>query len=576
MDKRFFLALVLTAIVIVTTPLLFPGASRRPATSVVPDTTSRSAAAPRDSAAVQGTPAAAPAAQPPGAPTGAQPTPSAASSPMVPVETTTVHAGRVTLGLTSRGAAPLSVVLDSYPSRRPPHRVAPAELVAPRQLLTRYRLALGRDTIALDTVSLRVEQTGAPAPAVVYTGDVAGHPLRLAYDFAKDTSESYLIHVTAQVAGAPAGSALLIDLPRTLLSNEPDTTDDMSHLAVSYRPTKGEVSSVAFRKLDSGEVRIVDHGPFNWVATRNKYFLVAYRAAKTPFSALRLEAVPKRGKIAAEAIATAALPLGADGSAAFDLYTGPQQFERLQKLGGDFDQVNPYGGWLQGAVQPFATIVMKGLLWMKRTTHLNYGWVLVLFGVLIRLALWPLNQGAMRTSMKMQRLQPELTGLQKKYADDPKKQQEAIMKVYKDHGMSPLSPVMGCLPMLLPMPILFALYFVFQNTIEFRGVSFLWLPDISQRDPYFITPLLMGVSMFVMSWIGMRNAPPNPQAKMMLFMMPVMMTVLFLNFASGLNMYYAVQNIAAIPQQWLLSRERAKAAATPVISGAAAARPRRT
>ena len=160
--------------------------------------------------------------------------------------------------------------------------------------------------------------------------------------------------------------------------------------------------------------------------------------------------------------------------------------------------------------------------------------------------------------MKMQRLQPELQALQKKYSDDPKKQQEAVMKVYKDHGMSPLSPLMGCLPMLLPMPVLFALYQVFQNTIEFRGVPFLWLSDISQRDPYFITPLLMGVSMFAMSWIGMRNSPPNPQAKMMSYMMPVMLTVLFLNFASGLNLYYAVQNVAAIPQQWLLARERGK------------------
>jgi len=266
--------------------------------------------------------------------------------------------------------------------------------------------------------------------------------------------------------------------------------------------------------------------------------------------------------------------MGADGTAAFDIYAGPQNFERLQRMGGDLDQVNPYAGLLHGVVQPFATIVMKALLWMKRTTHLNYGWVLVLFGVFIRLVLWPLNQGAMRTSIKMQRLQPDLQAIQKKYSDDPKRQQEAIMKVYKEHGMSPLSPLMGCLPMLLPMPVLFALYYVFQNTIEFRGVPFLWLPDISLRDPYYITPLLMGISMFVMSWIGMKNAPPNPQAKMMSYMMPVMFTVLFLNFASGLNLYYAVQNIAALPQQWLLARERAK----PVVGtgGVPALEKRRT
>jgi YidC/Oxa1 family membrane protein insertase len=124
---------------------------------------------------------------------------------------------------------------------------------------------------------------------------------------------------------------------------------------------------------------------------------------------------------------------------------------------------------------------------------------------------------------------------------------------------------MGCLPMLIPMPILFALYFVFQNTIEFRGVSFFWLPDISLYDPYYITPLLMGVSMFVMSWIGMKGVPPNPQTKMMTYMMPVVMTVVFIKFASGLNLYYAVQNIAALPQQWLLARERTKTPAPAAV-----------
>jgi YidC/Oxa1 family membrane protein insertase len=91
------------------------------------------------------------------------------------------------------------------------------------------------------------------------------------------------------------------------------------------------------------------------------------------------------------------------------------------------------------------------------------------------------------------------------------------------------------------------------------------------RDPYYITPLLMGLSMYVMSWIGMKAAPPNPQAKMMSYMMPVMLTVLFLNLASGLNLYYAVQNIAALPQQWLLARERQKNAPATVVSTPVAA-----
>ena len=440
----------------------------------------------------------------------------------------------------------------------------------------RYRLALGRDTIALDTVPLYQDVKQSPTgTSVSYTGEIAGRPIALDYRVAAD---SFLLHVNASVSGAPPGSALLVGLPSTLRSNEPDTLDDIGHLAVSYRLGSGDIESVSFSKLDSTTTR-VETRPTHWIATRNKYFLVAYQApAKTPFSVVQLRGGHRSNKIANDVIASAALPLGTDGRARFDIYAGPQDFERLQKLGNDLDQVNPYGGFLRGLVQPFAVIVMRVLLWIKRTTHLNYGWVLVLFGVIIRLALWPLNQSAMRTSLKMQRLQPELQALQKRYSDDPRKQQEAIMKVYKDHGMSPLSPLMGCLPMLLPMPILFALYFVFQNTIEFRGVPFLWLPDISLKDPFYITPVLMGVSMFVMTWIGSRNVPPNPQAKMMMYMMPVMLTVFFLNLASGLNLYYAVQNVAAIPQQWLLARERAKEPAPPpVVRGLpATAQKRRT
>ena len=548
MNSRFFLALALTAIVIVVTPLIFPpGSAKRTPVVAVADSLSHRAdsvvAPPVATVPSQGN-------APPVAPTNRLPVRSA--------DITTIRTRYATYGLSARGGVPVSVVLDSYPTHRKGTRTRGVELLADTLALTSYRLATGRDTIALDTLALRAEPgpTGV-ANSVAYVGEDAGHALRLAYVFPMDTADTYLIRVSASVTNAPPGSALLMALPRTLQANEADTVDDLNHLAVSYRSARREVNSVAFSKLDSAEVRN-ESGPLTWVATRNKYFVVAYRAGKTPFASLNLQGAPRHGKIADRMDGTIILPLAADGSAEFEIYAGPQNFERLQHLGGDLDQVNPYAGFLHGVVQPFTTIVMKALLWMKRTTQLNYGWVLVLFGVSIRLILWPMNQGAMRTSMKMQRLQPELQALQKKYADDPTKQQEAVMKVYKEHGMSPLSPLMGCLPMLLPMPVLFALYQVFQNTIEFRGVSFLWLADISQRDPYYITPALMGASMFVMSWIGMRNSPPNPQAKMMSYMMPVVLTVLFLNFASGLNLYYAVQNIAAIPQQWLLARERGK------------------
>ena len=110
--------------------------------------------------------------------------------------------------------------------------------------------------------------------------------------------------------------------------------------------------------------------------------------------------------------------------------------------------------------------------------------------------------------------------------------------------------------MLLPMPGLFALFFVFANTIEFRGVPFLWLTDLSRADPYYIIPIVMGLSMFVLSKVGQIGVPPNPQAKTMLYFMPGFMTLLFLRFASGLNLYYAVSNIFSIPQQYMIAQRR--------------------
>ena len=100
--------------------------------------------------------------------------------------------------------------------------------------------------------------------------------------------------------------------------------------------------------------------------------------------------------------------------------------------------------------------------------------------------------------------------------------------------------------------------------VEFDNpLPFLWMHDISLKDPYYILPVLMGLSMFVLSWIGMRSAPPNPQTKMMSYMMPAMFTIMFMNLSSGLNLYYAVQNIAALPQQWMIGKERAKAGPPP-------------
>ena len=574
MDRRTLIALGLMAIVIIITPMLFPGARKNAADSAA----FVAARADSQRAAAAATPSAAPAPAATTTPTvGAAPPQTTTALTQAPrvADSATLSSPRTQLVLSNQGAAPQSVHIDGYNDLRPGRKGTPATIASSRGPLLHYRLARGADTIALDTVAFSVSTVGN---TTTFTSPI----ITLSYKLVDNT---YRTEIRGTVPNAAPGTALLIDLPRDLRSTEADTLDDQRHLAYGYRVPVRDPESIAFTKIDAGQSR-VETGNFQWVNARNKYWIVALmqpvesnptgEASKQTgiFRGLSMVGGQRVGRVAPTAAATTVYPI-TNGTIAFDLYAGPQKFEDLHAMANDLENANPYAGFLHGVVQPFATIVMKVLLWMKANLRVNYGWVLVLFGVLIRVALWPLNQKAMRTSMQMQRIQPELQALQAKYKSDPEKQRDAIMKLYASHNMSPLSPMLGCLPMLLPMPVLFALYHVFQNTVEFRGVPFLWLPDLSLRDPFYITPLVMGASMFLLSWIGMRQMPPNPQAKMMSYMMPVMFTVMFINFASGLNLYYAVQNIAALPQQWIISRERAKAGvgapATKTASGPAPA-----
>jgi YidC/Oxa1 family membrane protein insertase len=552
MDRRFFLALLLTMGVIVVTPRLFPGKPRPAATG---------AAASVSAPAPVSTPR-------PGASAPAMNAPVPVPVPVpAPVEARTLRL-RNALGsydFSTRGATFVSAELPRYSALSLDSGVV--RLADRMQPLVRYRLIAGGDTIRLDAMDFvaTLDSVGDRARAT-FTAPVGAGSARITYTLFPD---NYLADVDIQVTGLAAPVFLLTDLPAGFDTQERDSTDDRRHLAYAMRSPAGGAERVDFRKPDPGE-RLVRAGPFTWAVAKSKYFLVGLLAGdstNSPIAELQVTGAVRVNKVATRAQATAVSPIGPEG-VRFEMYAGPQEWERLVAMGREFEHVNPYGGWFSGVVQPFATIVMRILLWMKRTTALQYGWILVIFGVAIRLLMWPLNSRMMRSQMTMQRIAPAVQAAQNKHKGDALKQREAVMKVYQDAGISPFAPLAGCLPALIPMPILFALFFVFQNTIEFRGVPFLWFPDISVADPYYIAPFLTGGSMFLLSWLGMRNVPPNPQTKMMAWMMPVMMTVFGINFAAGLNLYWFVQNFAAMPQQWLIANERGKVAAVtaPVVA----------
>jgi YidC/Oxa1 family membrane protein insertase len=554
MDKRFFLALFLSLIVIALSQLLFPPVKPPaiPPAVTARDTSSTSQTASSTRPSIAPAPIATPSQT-----RASAVVPSATT--MVTAETTEIATPKAIYRFSNVGAAPVSIVMRDY--MRQSASGGFVDLGVPGTSLLAYRLVTPTDTAELSQVpfSLSRARNEKGDEVLTYRASVKGLPVSITYSIPQDTAASYTMHAEGRVEGVQGQAYLLTELPKTLLPTEVDTVGDHQSLAYSVKPQRDHARSVLFGGLDPGE-KTLEVGPLNWAAVKNKYFVFGILALPngTPFSEVTLTGGPRTSKVATNASASVVQAIR-DGAFSFDIYAGPQESQRLTRMGRDFDHVNPYGWrFLQTVVHPIASKVIQALLWMHHRLDLSYGWVLVILGVLVRLALWPLNQSTMRSSLKMQELQPKLQAAQKKYKD-PVQQREAIMKVYKDAGVSPFAGLTGCLPALLPMPILFALFFVFQNTIEFRGVSFMWLHDISVKDPFYVLPLLMGASMYLLSWIGMRNAPPNPQAKMMGYMFPVMMTVVLLNMASGLNLYYTAQNIAALPQQWLLARERARA-----------------
>ena len=476
-----------------------------------------------------------------------------------------VRSALYTYRISTRGGRLVSAELADYASMAPGEE-GRAELLRRGDALLGLTVVAGRDTIPLDRWVFEPSATEltvtGPTPLVL-TGTQGDLGVTLTYTFTPD----YRIAVSGQVTGLGGqGGFALVNLGTGLRNTERDSVQNEREYAVVVKGADAERTN--FRSLDGGETRVLS-GPFEWAAVKSKYFVASLFAFDSTggqrgrITGVSAAAPAGAGKNPTAVRVLASIPVTAAGAVSYAAYAGPLEYDRLTAIGHDFDDVNPYG-WpgFRTMVRFFAVPVRWLLVQMHESLNITYGIVLVLFGLLVRVLLWPLNQKAMRANMQMMDVQPQLKAAQERYKDDPQMLQKEMFRLYKEYNVNPLS---GCWPMLLPMPVLFALFFVFQNAIELRGQSFLWLPDLSRPDPLYIIPLLMGISMFGLSKVGQMGMEPNPQMKMMLYVMPVMMTVLFVNFPSGLNLYYTVSNIASIPQQWLIAKERKKRLARQIV-----------
>lgn len=227
------------------------------------------------------------------------------------------------------------------------------------------------------------------------------------------------------------------------------------------------------------------------------------------------------------------------------LYSGPEITSVLKNIAPGLEQTVSYG-WLW-----FISVIV---FWVMEKIYLvvgNWGWSIILVTVLIKLMFFPLSAKSYKSMARMRGLQPKIKALRERFSDDKQKQSQAMMELYKKEKVNPVG---GCLPIIVQIPVFFALYMVLIESVQLRQAPWiLWIHDLSVPDPYFILPVLMGVTMFVQQKLN--PPPPDPtQAKVMMFL-PVVFTVLFAYFPAGLVLYWVVNNALSILQQWHITRQ---------------------
>jgi YidC/Oxa1 family membrane protein insertase len=574
-EIRFLLAVVLMIGVLVITNLMFPTVPPEELPGYVPpDTVLATEEAPQPRApGVQGDPSVTPELtvgdtqeeDPLAGVMGEQVAEAPVDSGGVPA-TVLVEGPLYEFTFSSRGARLMAAELPNFPSFA---TMGPVQLLYPEEggaLGT--RLLAQSDTVDLRGITfevepadgLRLSEGGGPQDLrFVYRHPTFPFTYEVVYTFRPD---GYVVAVSNRITGLDV-DWILTDLGNGIPFNEQKERDELRAAAYVVNHQQEGIRSVLLSRV---EASAIEEGPLLWTAFKSKYFLFALLAGATEEEETYLGgAVVHPAPAGNQAAVSISQPVSSDGAIDYRLYAGPQDFSRLEALGSDMQNANPYGWkFMRPIVRPFAGIIIKILGFLHENLNIGYGWVLILFGVMMRIVLFPLNQKGMKAQMRNMAAQPLMQEIQAKYKDNPEKLQKEMMKLYKEHGFNPLA---GCLPMLLPWPVLIALFFVFQNTIELRGVSFLWLPDLSAPDPYFILPAFLGISMFLLQWVSMRSMPQqNPQMKMMMYVMPVMMVFIFFQLASGLNLYYATANIATLPQQIYIAKERKKAQAKPPLT----------
>lgn len=399
-----------------------------------------------------------------------------------------------------------------------------------------YQLAEGSNA-----VEVRLE--AAPVKGVAVTK---------IYRFARG---SYLIDVSFEIRNESPAAIQPYGYFQFLRDDKAPAGDSAmlpTYTGVGVYTDREKFQKVAFSDIEKNKTSYPKTSEDGWVAMLQHYFLGAWLPKNgTPreFYTRRVENLYAAGVI----VPAPAVQPGATASLSVPVYAGPQEQDNLAKLAPGLDLSVDYG-WL--------TIIAVPLFWLLSWLYQwvgNWGIAIILLTVIIKLIFYPLSEASYRSMAKMRVLAPKMQRLKAQHGEDRQRMQAAMMELYKTEKINPLG---GCLPVVVQIPVFIALYWVLLASVELRHAPFmLWIDDLSRPDPWFILPVLMGATMIIQTRLN--PEPPDPiQAKIMKIM-PIAFSVFFFFFPAGLVLYWLVNNVLSIAQQWHINRKLERAALVP-------------
>ncbi|AFL74894.1 membrane protein insertase YidC [Thiocystis violascens] len=476
------------------------------------------------------------------------------ASPRIVVETDLLK-----VEISTRGGTIGSAWLLDYATvpERPEDKLQLLKPVAPNMFIVQSGL-LGEDVSLLPThegefhsaqSSYRLEPGVDHLDVDLTWRNEAGIEVKKRYTFTRGSYVVQTRQIVTNATDAPLVAREYNQLQRTDFSDPNESRFIKNYTGGAFYSPEDKYRKVSFKEMLKGKLDqpVVD----GWIAMMQHYFIAAWIPPRGEQDIFYTKVLDNSRYIIGKYSPALSIAPGTTHEFSNQLFIGPTLQDDLASVATGLDLAIDYG-WL--------TVIAQPIHWVLSAIHSvvgNWGWSIIFLTILIKLAFYKLSETSYKSMANMRQLTPRMQALKDRYGDDKQRLNQAMMEMYKTEKINPLG---GCLPILIQIPVFIALYWVLLSSVEMRQAPFmLWLDNLSAPDPYFVLPLIMGVSMYIQQKLN--PAPPDPMQAKIMMSLPFVFTVFFAFFPSGLVLYWVVNNLLSIAQQWHITRNIEKVAA---------------